>query len=237
MLAAYPELDMAARCQDSQQQTQREATEAENLRMKRLEALMACVMDLSNIERQIDALSDRFCPEPSQDSQGYLCFEKGGNVCDNRTTVAVASPPPSQWYRKESKSHPGKMYWVHKETGKTSWKNPEPEVTGVEVAQSQYRAAIPMPMKGGKPGKNVMSDAELSTDCGGYTSMSDYDSDVPWRSSIASKQTFKANAPVFTPTSSIVVSRETFLRQRGETVDCNGPKYGISARSRVELGC
>jgi len=37
----------------------------------------------------------------------------------------AASPAPSLWQKKESKTYKGKFYYVHSETGKTSWTMPE----------------------------------------------------------------------------------------------------------------
>jgi len=208
----------------------------EDKRIKQLEALMACVMDLSAIEQQTDSLLERLnsgktVPQLQED---YLCFDKGGNVCDNARNEIQASP----WYRKESKSHPGKFFWVHSETGKTVWKNPNPEVA---IAQSQSQrqkigvSHFPMPQK--KSDKFApVDDAELSTDCGGYTSMSDYDSDVPHFCSWAQeKRSFRADAPAFQPASSTKLSRETLLSRRAATMDCVGAKHGFTTRRSAEI--
>jgi len=150
-----------------------------------LEALMDCVKNLQVIERSMDTLDKK---------------------------LKAKTVPQPQWYKKESKSHAGRFYWVNKKSGETSWKVPqdwqEPE-----------------------------SDAGESTDAG-YTSVSDYDSDVA--RSVTSHRSgrttgfsadapvfklsattagsegnvFRADAPVFQPREFVVATRDAFLSHR-----------------------
>eukprot|EP00927_Polykrikos_kofoidii_P060865 TRINITY_DN55770_c0_g1_i1.p1 TRINITY_DN55770_c0_g1~~TRINITY_DN55770_c0_g1_i1.p1 ORF type:complete len:541 (+),score=120.08 TRINITY_DN55770_c0_g1_i1:134-1756(+) len=44
---------------------------------------------------------------------------------------------PAPWYRKESRKHPGKFYYVNAETGKTSWRFPEHKRSSIREEQVQ----------------------------------------------------------------------------------------------------
>jgi len=60
----------------------------------------------------------------------------------------AANPSPSLWQKKESKTYKGKFYYVHSETGKTSWKMPEDgpkatvDVENVACLQSELLAYL-----------------------------------------------------------------------------------------------
>jgi len=187
-------------------------------RVDRLEALMVCVKDLDVIERSMDTLSDRLGVDVNVAKAAKLAVparvaaNNGKQVLNKKMKTATVTQP--EWYKKESKSHAGRFYWVHKKTGETCWKAPanwqEPESeTGGE-----------------------------STDAG-YTSVSDYDSDVarsvtshrsgnfpraefradapvfnPSSPTSSEAPVFRADAPVFQPAASIVTTRETLLSHR-----------------------
>jgi hypothetical protein len=158
-------------------------------RVDGLEALMVCVENLHVIERTMDTLDKK---------------------------LKAKTLPQPQWYKKESKSHAGRFYWVNRKSGETSWKVPEDWQEPESDADSM----------------------QASTDAG-YTSVSDYDSDVarPVTSSQRSGRTttgfsaeapvfklsattgsegnvFRADAPVFQPREFVVATRDTFLSHR-----------------------
>lgn len=69
---------------------------------ERLQALLYCAQELRAIEVQVDDIDKR-----AEESQEPVCVRE-----------------PSAWYKKASQKHPGKCYYVNKDTGATSWKLP-----------------------------------------------------------------------------------------------------------------
>lgn len=189
-------------------------------RVDRLEALMVCVKDLDVIERSMDTLSGRLgvdvnvAKAAKSAVPAHVAANNGKQVLNKKMKTATVTQP--EWYKKESKSHAGRFYWVHKKTGETCWKAP---------ANWQEPESEPESM-------------QASTDAG-YTSVSDYDSDVarsvtsrrsgnfpraefradapvfnPSSPTSSEAPVFRADAPVFQPAASIVTTRETLLSHR-----------------------
>eukprot|EP00929_Paragymnodinium_shiwhaense_P090346 TRINITY_DN50497_c0_g1_i1.p1 TRINITY_DN50497_c0_g1~~TRINITY_DN50497_c0_g1_i1.p1 ORF type:complete len:256 (-),score=70.68 TRINITY_DN50497_c0_g1_i1:147-914(-) len=157
-------------------------------RLRRLAQLLASVDELTAIEREIDALSEKF---------GFSGQKRECSVPERNQLVVAPAPVPvvepkknddalaAGWYRKESSKYPGKFYYVNETTGETSWKLPK--------AANQQAPAKPMAAFAPPPGlelpsqfsttkdyknKGGVSEAELSTDAGAMTGIeTDYDSD------------------------------------------------------------
>jgi hypothetical protein len=211
-------------------------------RVKRLEALMDCVKDLGVIEQSMDSLSDRLGVDVSKAAPSH---KKPAAKVAKAPTVTSRT---AEWYKKESKSHAGRFYWVHKKTGQTVWKQPE----NWEQPESEPES-MPAPKKDKLSLFDMLSDAEVSTDAG-YTSVSDYDSDVVQRHRQRAaggafradapvfkpkSEAFRAEAPVFQPASTVAVSKDSLLSHRlfvvqrdGETVVKKGD---ITMRANAEI--
>jgi hypothetical protein len=215
------------------QEMQKQAYEEQKLdkRVKRVEALMDCVKDLGVLEKSMDSLSERLGVSVegsahSRPTRNKPITKQVERLVEPKKATAAAQTE-SEWFKKESKSHSGRFYWVNRKTGQTTWKKPEDwKEPGSETESA------PAPKKTiSLLDKLSISDAEASTDAG-YTSVSDYDSDdlamrsrssqrsgfrvdAPvFKPSSPTSPVFRVDAPVFQPTSSIEIKRETLLGHR-----------------------
>jgi hypothetical protein len=156
-------------------------------KLKRLEALVTCVEDIKEMQRSASLAPTEPMAEP-------------------------AARPACLWSKKESSKHPGKFYYVHSETKKTSWTKPEDYVDAVPAAAPSVMAAPPAMVKKQCP-IDLADYYDGSTDDAGSSESDDAcDSDtllgsVSSRTSSLSPSQyggmsmFRASAPAFKPSS------------------------------------
>lgn len=145
-------------------------------KLKRLEALVTCVEDIKEMQRSASLAPMEPMEEP-------------------------AARPASLWFKKESSKHPGKFYYVHSQTNKTSWTKPEDYVDAVPAAPAMVKKQCPIDLSDYYDGSTDDACSSESDDaCDSDTLLGSVSSRT---SSLSPSQYgaagFRADAPVFCP--------------------------------------
>jgi len=145
-------------------------------KLKRLEELVTCVEDIKEMQRSASLAPTEPMEEP-------------------------AARPASLCFKKESSKHPGKFYYVHSQTSKTSWTKPEDYVDAVPAAPAMVKKQCPIDLADYSDGStdDATGSSESDDACDSDTLLGSVWSRT---SSLSPSQySFRASAPAFMPSS------------------------------------